>query len=330
MRTPYRPPLWLIGRHLQTIYPAAGMALPNVAYRREHWSTPDHDVIALDWLETEPVATADKPLLVLFHGLEGSSRSHYALRLMAAARQQGWRGVVVHFRGCGGSPNLLPRGYHCGDSAEIDWILRRLRALHSAPLYAVGVSLGGNALLKWLGEQQQAARAVVDKAVAISAPLALPTTGHVLGSGFNRIYARLFLNTLRPKALAMIQRHGLHFDTEAILKVRNLWQYDDLFTAPLHGFRDADDYWEQSNSRPFLRHIQVATLLINAQNDPFLPAKDLPTAQEVSASVVREFPRQGGHAGFVSRGMGKGKNKNGDTQHDWLASRVLCFMQTGK
>lgn len=319
-----------MGRHLQTIYPAAWLPMPEVSYRRETWQTPDHDVIELDWLQTNAATPADAPLLVLFHGLEGNSRSHYALRLMHAVQWQGWRGVVVHFRGCGGSPNLLPRGYHCGDSAEIDWIVRRLRTIHTAPLYAVGVSLGGNALLKWLGEQQHNATALITKAVAISAPLALPTTGHVLGSGFNRLYARLFLATLRPKALAMIERHGLKFDTDAIHRVRNLWQYDDLFTAPLHGFRDADDYWQQSNSRPYLKHIQVNTLLINAQNDPFLPAEDLPTAQEVSACVVREFPSQGGHAGFVSRGMSKANSKNGDREHDWLAQRVLCFMQTGK
>lgn len=319
MLAPYRPPLWLVGRHLQTIYPAAGMPLPKLSYRREQWETPDGDNIALDWVD----GRADSPLLVLFHGLEGNSRSHYALRLMAAARQQGWRGVVVHFRGCGGNANRLPRGYHCGDSAEIDWILHRLRGEHTAPLYAVGVSLGGNALLKWLGEQQQSALQVIDKAAAISAPLALPTTGHVLGHGFNKFYARLFLKTLRPKALRMITEHGLAIDSEAIRKVSNLWHYDGLFTAPLHGFKDADDYWQQANSRPYLKSIAVPTLLLNACNDPFLPARDLPRADEVSSTVVREFPRHGGHAGFVSRRSAK------NTQQDWLAQRILCFLETG-
>ena len=329
MLSRYRPPRWLIGRHLQTIYPAAWLRLLDIEYRREEWETPDGDFIELDWAVAE-ANNPQTPLLVLFHGLEGNSRSHYALRLMAEVKRQGWRGVVVHFRGCSGKANRLPRGYHCGDSAEIDWILGRLKKDSTGDsqgrLYAVGVSLGGNALLKWLGEQQQAAGHIVDKAVAISAPLALPTTGHVLGTGFNRLYAWLFLKTLRPKALAMIERHGLAFDSAAIRRVSNLWQYDDLFTAPLHGFRDADDYWEKSNSRPYLKSIQVPTLLINAQNDPFLPAKDLPTADELSTSVIRDFPSQGGHAGFV----GKDRHADVSVKHgDWLAKRVVCFLKDG-
>lgn len=315
MLKPYRAPLWLPGKHLQTIYPAAWMSLPAVEYRREQWDTPDGDFIELDWLD----GASDKPLVVLFHGLEGNSRSHYSLRLMAALKQQDWRGVVVHFRGCGGTPNRLPRGYHCGDSAEIDWVLRRIRAARKVPIYAVGVSLGGNALLKWLGEQQETASQVIDKAATISAPVALPTTGHVLGTGFNKLYAALFLKTLRPKALAMIARHRLKFDTEAIKNAASLWHYDGLFTAPLHGFKDADDYWQQANSRPFLTSIKLPTLLINARNDPFLPEQDLPGTDEVSPHVVLEFPRHGGHGGFASP----------HNRQDWLPERILCFLQTG-
>lgn len=317
MLKPYCAPFWLMGCHLQTIYPAAWMPLPQISYRREEWETPDGDFIELDWL----AGSSEQPLVVLFHGLEGNSQSHYSLRLMATLKRENWRGVVVHFRGCGGKPNRLPRGYHCGDSPEIDWILRRLRSFSAGLIYAVGVSLGGNTLLKWLGEQQQAARSIIDKAAAVSAPVALPTVGHVLGSGFNKIYAGLFLKSLRPKALAMIARHKLNFDIEAIKAVRTLWHYDGLFTAPLHGFKDADDYWEKANSRPFLMTINIPTLLINARNDPFLPAHDLPTAQEVSPSVVRDFPKQGGHAGFVGRGAINGQ--------DWLPERIVCFLQTG-
>lgn len=322
MSRPYLAPRWLPGRHLQTIFPAAWMRLPPVQYRREQWQTPDDDFIELDWLL--PEAPAGQPLLVLFHGLEGNSRSHYALRLMAALQHKGWRGVVVHFRGCGGTPNRLPRGYHCGDSAEIDWIMRRLRASNPGPIHAVGISLGGNALLKWLGEQRQTASGIIDKAVAVSAPVALPTTGHVLGHGFNRFYAWLFLKTLRPKALAMIAKHRLDFDSAAIAKVRNLWHYDGMFTAPLHGFRDADDYWQQANCRPFLTAIALPTLLLNARNDPFLPEQDLPDADEVSACVTRDFPKHGGHAGFVGDW-----NAAADSGSDWLAQRILFFLENG-
>ncbi len=337
MLRPYRAPHWLPGGHLQTIYAAAWMPLPQVQYRREQWDTPDGDFIELDWLENQWLENqrpdvrsrdnhgignaAEQPLLVLFHGLEGSSRSHYALRLMSALRQKNWRGVVVHFRDCGGTPNRLPRSYHCGDSAEIDWILRRLRATHHGKLYAVGVSLGGNALLKWLGEQQDEARHIIDKAATISAPIALPTTGRVLGTGFNRFYAALFLKTLRPKALAMIARHKLNHDAAAIRQTRNLWHYNSLFTAPLHGFKDADDYWEKSDSRPFLRTIMLPTLLLNARNDPFLPEQDLPGADEVSPFVIRDFPQHGGHVGFVGN--------MANSRQDWLPERILCFLQTG-
>ena len=291
------------------------MRLPKVVYRREQWDTPDGDVIELDWLE----GASDKPLVVLFHGLEGNSKSHYALRLMAALKREGWRGVVVHFRGCGGALNLLPRAYYCGDTVEIDWILRRLRSNETGAIHTVGVSLGANALLKWLGEQQQAAKGIVAHAVAVSAPLALSTTGHVLAHGFNRLYCGIFLKTLRPKALAMIARHRLDIDATAIKNVRNLWQFEELFTAPLHGFKDANDLWKASNSRPFLKTIQVPTLLINARNDPFLPERDLPTSAEISACVVRDFPQSGGHVGFPSA-YGK---------YDWLPERVTCFLQHG-
>ena len=153
---PYRAPAWLPGGHLQTLYSALAVPRPRVSYRRERWNTPDGDFIDLDWLVQDRGRTTARALVALFHGLEGSSRSHYALALMAALRERGMRGVVVHFRGCSGELNRLPRAYHSGDAQEIDWILRRLRAQNSdTPFYAVGVSLGGNALLKWLGEQRR-------------------------------------------------------------------------------------------------------------------------------------------------------------------------------
>jgi len=315
MYSSYRSPWWLSGQHLQTIYPATWMPVPSIAYRRERWSTPDEDFIELDWVD----GPTSQPLVILFHGLEGSSASHYAKRIMSAVQQQGWRGVVVHFRGCSGEPNLLPRSYHCGDSAEIDWILKRFRQNEHGEIYALGVSLGGNVLLKWLGEQQSQANRVIDKVVTISTSLDLPTTGKVLGQGFNRFYSQLFLKTLQPKALALIKNHRLAFDTVGIMQADNLWDYDNRFTAPLHGFKDADDYWQQSNCRPYLREITLPTLLINARNDPFLPEANLPKQNEVSDYVRFDFPAHGGHAGFA--------NKNAD---DWLTKRLLCFLSTNQ
>ena len=313
----YRAPLWLPGGNLQTLYPALLARRPAVSYRRQRWDTPDGDFIDLDW--TAAPAASDAPLLVLFHGLEGSSNSHYARALMHAAAQRGWQGVVVHFRGCSGELNRLPRAYHSGDSAEIDWILRRLRALHDrGPLLAAGVSLGGNALLKWLGEQQADARSVVHRAAAISAPVDLHAAGDALEQGFNMVYTNNFLATMKRKSLAKLRIHPGLFDEVRLRATRTLREFDDLVTSRLHGYKDVDDYYTRASSKPHLLYIAVPTLLLNSRNDPFLPATALPGTHEVSATVATAFPDEGGHVGFVS-GTFPG---NGD----WLSRTVLGFM----
>ena len=290
MISSYRAPAWLPGGHLQTLYASLLAPRPRVAYRRERWNTPDGDFIDLDWAQIRNAADAN-PLVVLFHGLEGNSHSQYASALMAATRDRGWRGVVVHFRGCGGELNRLPRAYHSGDSAEIDWILRRLKLDNpSIQLFAAGVSLGGNALLKWLGEQRDAANAIVAGAAAISAPVDLMASGDALGRGFNMIYTRNFLATMRRKTLAKLALFPELCDRERMLDSRTLREFDNIVTAPLHGYRDTDDYWTRASSKPLLRHIAAPTLMINARNDPFLPAAALPAAGELSAKVTAEFP----------------------------------------
>ncbi|MGH8635160.1 MAG: hydrolase [Burkholderiales bacterium] len=318
---PYRAPWWLPGGHAQTLYAALAAPRPRVAYRRERWDTPDGDFIDLDWIEERGSSNEGRsqaPLVALFHGLEGSSHSHYALALMAAVRDRGWRGVVVHFRGCSGEPNRLSRAYHSGDAPEIDWIVRRLRAQNAAtPLFATGVSLGGNALLKWLGDCGESAASLVDAAVAISVPLDLMATGNALGQGFNLVYTRNFLATLRVMSLDKLGRFPDLYDADAVRASRTLREFDDLVTAPLHGFKDADDYWTRASSKPGLRNIRVPTLVLNARNDPLVPASALPRAGEVSAAVTLEQPEEGGHAGFVS-GRFPGKL-------DWLPARALEF-----
>jgi len=304
---------------LQTIYPALAAPRPHADYRRERWDTPDGDFIDVDWLATQNPETAT-PLVALFHGLEGGSHSHYALALMAALQAAGWRGAVVHFRGCGGEPNRLPRAYHSGDSAEIDWILRRFKRGHAAgPLFAAGVSLGGNALLKWLGEQRAGAGTIVAAAAAVSAPVDLMAAGDALGSGFNRLYARNFLLTMKRKTLAKLERFPDLCDRERMLAARTLREFDDVVTAPLHGFRDTDDYWTRASSKPLLKDITVPVLMINAKNDPFLPAQALPTPQQVGAMVDLEFSDSGGHAGFTT-GAFPGRL-------DWPPQRVLAFFR---
>jgi len=299
----YRAPWWLPGGHLQTVYAVLAPA-PRVPWRRERWDTPDGDFIELDW------AGSDGPLLALFHGLEGGSSSHYARRLAALALERGWRCVVPHFRGCSGVLNRRARAYHSGDTEELDWILRRLR-----PDAAAGVSLGGNVLLKWLGERGAAAAQVVRRAAAVSAPLDLAAAGHALDRGVNRrLYTRVFLASLKAKVSAKIALRHVTLAKGRLSRVRTLREFDDLFTAPLHGFRDADDYWTRASSASWLEHIRVPTLVLNARNDPFLPRAALESAtRKVSRDVVLEFPASGGHAGFPGRGQ-------------WLARRVIEFL----
>lgn len=311
---PYRAPWWLPGGDLQTIYGALLGGNRAPALRRERWETPDGDFVEVDWLDGE----ARAPLVVLFHGLEGGSRSHYARALMRGLARCGWRGAVAHFRGCSGVPNRLPRAYHSGDSAEAGWMLERFaHQARGAPLFAAGVSLGGNVLLKWLGESGSGASSVVRAAAAASAPIDLAAAGEALGRGFNLVYARLFLATLKTKGEEMLRRHPGLFDDDRVRRARTLREFDDAFTAPLHGFRDTDDYWRRASSKPWLAAIRVPTLLLNARNDPFLPAGALPSPAELPAEVECEFPGSGGHAGFVT-GPFPGRI-------DWLPRRFISF-----
>jgi predicted alpha/beta-fold hydrolase len=302
---PYIAPWWLPGGHLQTIAGALQPA-PRVTFRRERWETPDGDFIDLDWAGDGNAG----PLVALFHGLEGSSRSQYARSIAARAVAAGWRCAIPHFRGCSGELNRLPRAYHSGDSAEIGWILSRLAAR-----YAVGVSLGGNALLKYLGEQ--GASAVVQRAVAVSAPLDLSTAGQALDRGISKnIYTRMFLKTLRAKSLEKLARHPGVFDGARVRAATTFREFDDAVTAPLHGFLGYEDYWTRSSSAQYLARIQVPTLVLNARNDPFLPDPALRAVEnlrDLPGNLTFEFPGTGGHVGFPGR--------NG-----WLAQRIQGFL----
>jgi len=310
---PYRAPWWLPGGNAQTIWAALFTPDAPTAVRRVRWETPDGDAVVVDRVD----GPARAPLLALFHGLEGGSASHYARALLAHAHARGWRAALPHFRGCGGEPNRLPRAYHSGDTAEIDWMLRRLAGEAGAPVYAAGVSLGGNALLKWLGERGPDAAGVVRAAAAVSAPVDLTAAGEALGRGFNLLYTRNFLATMKRKAAAKLGRFPGIFDGPRVARSRTLREFDDLVTAPLHGFRDVADYWLRASAKPWLLQVRVPTLVINARNDPFLPAAHLPRPDEVSGHVTLEFPDTGGHVGFV-HGRFPGR-------YDWLPGRIAAF-----
>jgi len=315
----YVAPAWLPGGHAQTIYPSLTRG-PAVPYRRQRIDTPDGDFVDFDWLDASGPAGDATPGVVLFHGLEGSSSSHYALALMRELSAIGWRGVVPHFRGCSGQPNRLPRAYHSGDYAEVGWMLATIRALVPfAPLFAVGVSLGGSALLNWLGREEGHAASIVTATAAVSTPLDLTAAGIAIGIGLNRIYSRHFLGTLVPKAIGIAQRFPGLLDSAAIARVNSMYAFDDIVTAPLHGFAGTQDYWKRASSKPWLKAIAVPTLVVNARNDPFIPASSLPTRAEASGAVMLEQPEHGGHGGFPrSSSFGSG----------WLSRRLTTFFQT--
>lgn len=324
----YLAPHWMIGGNVQTIWPAlfsqryVGGA-PN--YRRERWPSPDGDFLDVDWqCDNPPTALTqdgeaggfaptasalacggkrtpgERPLLVLFHGLEGSSASHYAHAFADWARANGWRFAVPHFRGCSGEVNLAPRAYHSGDFEEIAWVLARMRNNHHGPIAAVGVSLGGNALLRWAEEAGESAAHDVACVCAVSSPVDLTAGGRAIGTGFNRqVYTRLFLRTMKPKALLKWDQFPGLFDRDALHAARSLYDYDNVFTAPVHRFRDTDDYWARASAKPGLDRICIPALVLNARNDPFVPASSLPRASEVGSCVTLWQPLHGGHVGFA-------------------------------
>ncbi|MEJ8858952.1 alpha/beta fold hydrolase [Variovorax robiniae] len=308
----YAAPRWLPGGNLQTIWAALyGRRTegPAPTYRRERWPTPDGDFIDVDFLDQGPPVPG-QPLLVLFHGLEGSSRSHYAEAFAAFAAARGMAFAVPHFRGCSGELNLGPRAYHSGDFEEIGWILERLRAKHDAAgggeMFSAGVSLGGNALLRWAEEAGNTASRIVRAVAAVSSPIDLAAGGRAIGRGFNKlVYTRMFLSTMKPKALAKLTQHPGLFDREALVAARDLYTFDNVFTAPLHGFKDTEDYWRRGSAKPHLATIRIPALVVNATNDPFVPADSLPRPGEVGRNVTLWQPAQGGHVGFP-RGLPPG------------------------
>jgi hypothetical protein len=295
----YRSPWWLPGGNLQTIWPALYSRRvfgAHPQYRRERWDTPDGDFVEVDWLVSQP---RTETLLVLFHGLEGSSRSHYAEAFADFCNERGIGFVIPHFRGCGGEINIGPRAYHSGDHEEIGWMLARLREMHRGTILAAGVSLGGNALMRWAGEAGESAASCVSAVAAVSSPLDLAAGAVAIGRGFNRlVYTTMFLRTMKPKALDKLRQHPGLFDGAKLAAARDLHEFDDVFTAPLHGFANADDYYARASAKPHLHRIRIPTLLLNARNDPFVPAASLPHETEVGRRVTLWQPREGGHVGF--------------------------------
>ena len=319
----FRPVWWLNNPHLQTFYPALMRKASPIQRKRERLLTPDDDFLDLDWYGEDK-----SNLIILLHGLSGSSQSSYILGLQQVLQAQGMTSVAINFRGCSGEPNHLARCYHSGETEDIDFVYQSLRQQYpDAQLAAVGFSLGGNVLLKWLGEQ--GGRLNLNAAVAVSVPLVLSECATKLDHGFSRIYRQYLLDELKQyihNKRRYLDKNGRQKEAEKLRQIGPLtdidsfWQYDDRVVARLHGFKDVDDYYRRSSSRQFLAKIQVPTLIIQAEDDPFMTKAVLPTAEELATQVQLEIYSGGGHVGFVSR-------QKSFSPDYWLDSRIPIFLR---
>ena len=295
---PYRPAWWIPGPHVKTLWGRFVRRPPVVHTRREQWDTPDGDVLDIDRLDAPH---PDAPRLILLHGLEGTARSHYARGMLAEARERGWGADFLLFRSCGGALNRTRRFYHSGDTGDLDLVVTRNRLAHpNAPLLLAGFSLGGNVLLKWLAEHGDAS---IHAAAAISVPFDLARGARHIDRGFARVYQANFIASLKRKVYAKLEHFPDLVDRGKLDAVRSIREFDDLLTAPLHGFVDADDYYTRSSALTVLQDVRVPTLLLSAADDPFLPAAvldDVRAVAEKNDALHVEFVERGGHVGFVS------------------------------
>jgi len=314
-RSAFRPAWWLPGPHLQTLFPSLFRRRRPPSLTRERLELPDGDFLDLEWTDR----TAGDVVLIL-HGLEGSLESHYTGGMLGALAQAGYNACLMYLRGCSGEPNRLPYSYHSGKTDDLGFVVRAIQdRLPGKPLAVIGYSLGGNILLKWLGEQGKAAQ--VTTAVAISVPFDLNQAALRLEHGLSRIYQHHLVNKLRASARRKARAHRLPWPAERLNELRTFRRFDNEITAPLNGFRDVDDYYTRSSSRQYLRSIQAPTLIIQARDDPFLPAPALPQDDDLSPAVTLELSRRGGHVGFVS-------GNNPLHPQYWLEQRIIQHLRS--
>ncbi|MDQ2889426.1 MAG: hydrolase [Gemmatimonadota bacterium] len=298
----YRPAWWIPGAHAQTLWGRIFRREP-VATRVERWETPDADFLELHRLGAPPGFAPNTPHVAIFHGLEGGIRSHYAQGLFSEMRRRGWSADLVIWRSCGSEPNRARRFYHSGETGDLALALKRMASERpGSPLAAVGISLGGNVLLKYLGEQRSHARELLFAAAAVSVPFDLARGSDNINVGFSRVYQKYFLNSLKRKAIEKQTRCTDLPAPERVNAIATLRDFDDTLTAPIHGFNDAADYYDRASSIHYLGDVAVDTLLLNALDDPFLPRDVLDEVARIARGnrhLTLDFPAHGGHAGFV-------------------------------
>ena len=320
----FKPAWWCRGPHLQTLWPVLFYRRPAAPVRRERLELPDGDFVDLDWS-----GDGIGPIVILLHGLEGGRRSHYARSMAQTLPKVGMRVVVMHFRGCSGEPNRLPRAYHSGDTGDLDFLVKTLRLREpQTRIGAIGYSLGGNVLLKWLGECGM--QAGLHCAVAVSVPFLLHASTTHMNRGFSRFYQWWLVRHLKRSYARKLNRHAGLLSHSALRRLRSFYEFDDAITAPLHGFAGALHYYTVSSSRQFLRHIRIPTLILQAADDPFMPASVIPSSQELSPSIQLEVHRHGGHVGFVT-GRWPWRPRYWLEQRipGWLQQRLTSDSQTG-
>ncbi len=321
-KSQFEPAWWLKNAHAQTVW--APLMRPEIPLnlQPQRIETPDGDFIDLFWDSTNK-NDIQKPIVLILHGLAGNIKSPYAFGLMNAFSSAGWRPVFMHFRGSSGEPNRLARYYHSGDTADVAFVVNYLKEKNpQVAISAVGISLGGNVILKWLGET--GSQNPLAGAVAVSVPFELNKATKTMDQGFSRIYQWRLLKQLRKDIQVKFNNTNLNcpFDLDQLSQVKNFQEFDDLVTAPLHNFHDANDYYIRSSSRQFLPDIKVKTLIIHAEDDPFMPKSVIPSEKELSASTILEISKEGGHVGFISG------NKFGRANY-WLEHRIPEFLGGG-
>jgi predicted alpha/beta-fold hydrolase len=293
MNNCFKPAWWLPNPHLQTLWAALVRRKIQIPIRWERLELADGDFLDLSW-----VGRDEGPIVIVLHGLNGSIDSSYVRGILQAIKLQGWRGVLMHFRGCSGVPNRLARSYHSGDTNDLQYLIAELiKREPKTPLYAVGYSLGGNVLLKWLGES--GINNPLRAAAAISIPFEVGKTSDYLNTGFSRLYQWRLLRELLKVHQRKFTKMVSHPDRQ-VKNIQSIREFDDTITAPLHGFKNAEDYYTQSSSRQYLANIKIPTLVLHALDDPFTPLNSIPNIHEVSSNVTLELTKQGGHVGFVA------------------------------
>lgn len=313
----YRPPLFFSNPHVQTVFPSVFRRVTGVSYQRERVHTPDGDFVDLDWSE----AGAER-LAILLHGLEGNSDRAYIRGMARALNRCGWDTVAMNFRGCSGECNTKLRFYHSGDTGDLDTVISHVIGKEAyGEIALVGFSLGGNVVLKYLGERESNLRPEIRKAVTFSVPVDLTASSWKMGLPSNRIYMKRFLKMLHEKIKMKMEIMPGELNDEDYHSIRTFKEFDDRYTAPINGFRDAEDYWEKASSKPLLGAVSVPTLLVNAADDPFLPEECFPLDEARSnPHFFLEIPSHGGHTGFVAFNTRK---------EYWSESRAVGFLNSG-